>query len=336
MRDIFIKRLGELARNDRRIVLITGDLGFKVFDEYQRVYPDQFINAGVSEQNMTLLATGMALEGHVAFTYSIGNFPTLRCLEMIRNDAAYHEANVKVVCIGGGLGYGALGISHHATEDLAVMRTLPGVTVVSPGGLWEAAEATEAVAKTPGTCYLRLDKDHGDDAPRSGEKFVLGKARALRQGTDCALLVTGGILSEVQRAASILGAKRIRARVISCHTIKPIDSATIVKAALETKAVVTVEEHTIHGGFGSAVSEVLMDHGIMPKAFLRIGLEAGFSSIVGSQGYLRRRYEIDAEAIASRVESLLHKPHPRRRRVPNPTRIASRVETLLHKHPYRE
>jgi transketolase len=309
MRDHFIKRLESLAQADKRIVLISGDLGFGVFDNYRKNLPDQFINAGVAEQNMTMLAAGMALEGHIAFTYSIGNFPTLRCLEMIRNDAAYHDANVKVVCIGGGFSYGALGISHHATEDLAIMRALPGVTVVSPGGLWEVMEATEAIANTSGTCYLRLDKDYGDDAPRSGETFQLGKARTLRDGGDVAILVTGGILREVQAAVSALEGKGISARVMSVHTIKPLDKAAILQAASETGAVVSVEEHTIHGGLGGAVAETLLDAGVMPRRFLRIGLEAGFSSIVGSQSYLRMRYNMDAPSITARIEKLL-RPGP--------------------------
>src|SRR5450432_1212663 len=137
MRDRFISTLCQLAEQDSKIILITGDLGFSVFDEFKRRFPRQFINAGVAEQNMTLLATGMALEGYVVFTYSIGNFPTLRCLEMIRNDAAYHGANVKVVSIGGGFSYGSLGISHHATEDLAIMRALPDVAVLAPTSLQE-------------------------------------------------------------------------------------------------------------------------------------------------------------------------------------------------------
>src|SRR3954463_15148368 len=138
-------------------MLITGDLGFAVLDDYRKRFPRQFINAGVAEQNMTLVATGMALEGHIVFTYSIGNFPTLRCLEQIRNDAAYHGANVKVVAIGGGFSYGALGMSHHATEDLAILRAI-GLTVVAPGCDWEAAEAVNALVEKEGTCYLRLDR----------------------------------------------------------------------------------------------------------------------------------------------------------------------------------
>lgn len=305
MRDHFIKRLAELARADPRVMLVTGDLGFGVFDNYRSDFPGQFLNAGVSEQNMTMLATGMAMEGHIVFTYSIGNFPTLRCLEMIRNDAAYHEANVKVVCIGGGFSYGALGISHHATEDLAIMRSLPGVTVVSPGGLWEAMEATTAIARTSGTCYLRLDKDHGQDAPRDGERFVLGQARELREGRDCVILVTGGILREVQKAAEGLARRGVSVRILNFHTVKPLDSDAILRAAREIGVLVTVEEHTIHGGLGTAVAEVLADRQVQTKAFLRIGLQAGFSSIVGSQEYLRRSYGLEASSIQRQVEKLL-------------------------------
>src|SRR3954463_955369 len=157
MRDHFVKRLSQLAAADPRIVLLTADLGFGVLNNFAQKYPKQFLNAGVAEQNMTGLATGLALEGRIVFTYSIGNFPTLRCLAQIRNDAAYHEANVKVVAIGGGFSYGALGMSHHATEDLAILRAI-GIPVVAPGCDWEAAEALNALVEKKGTCYLRLDR----------------------------------------------------------------------------------------------------------------------------------------------------------------------------------
>ena len=163
MRDTFIAQLKQRAIEDPRIMLITGDLGFGVFDQYRKNCPNQFLNVGVAEQNMTMVATGMAMEGHVVFTYSIGNFSTLRCLEQIRNDACYHNADVKVVSIGGGFSYGALGISHHATEDLAIMRALPNMTVVSPCGLWETKMATDAIIDTQGTFFLRLDKSFGND-----------------------------------------------------------------------------------------------------------------------------------------------------------------------------
>lgn len=305
MRDNFIEALQYLAENDPRVTLITGDLGFGVFNKFRETLPSQFINAGVAEQNMTQIATGMALEGYKVFTYSIGNFPTLRCLEQIRNDAAYHGANVNVVSIGGGFSYGQLGISHHATEDLAIMRSLPDVTSFAPCGLWETMEATKAIAEIPGTCFLRLDKDFGDDSAKERETFQTGKARVLREGTDCSIIVSGGILSEAQKAARQLSTEGVETRIISMHTIKPFDSHSAIQAAKETGAVVTLEEHTIHGGLGGATAEALLDAGIAPKKFLRIALEAGFSSIVGSQAYLRSHYNMDSESIVKRIRKLL-------------------------------
>jgi transketolase len=304
MRDRFIQTLCELAEADPRIMLITGDLGFAVLDDYRKRFPKQFINAGVAEQNMTLVATGMALEGHIVFTYSIGNFPTLRALEMIRNDAAYHGANVKVVSVGGGFSYGALGISHHATEDIAIMRALPDVSCFSPTSLWEVEEATKVIVETPGTCFLRLDKDAGPDGPPE-DPFVLGRPRILRQGRDVAFIVTGGILSDVVRAADELGAAGITSSIYSVHSLKPLEAGRFVEAAARHRAIVTVEEHTIHGGLGGLVLETLVDQRVVLPKVLRIGLNGSFSSIVGSQGYLRKAYGMDAASVAQRTRELL-------------------------------
>ena len=164
MRDTVVRELIALAQADKNIELITGDLGFGVLKPYWEALPDQFINAGITEQNLTGVAAGMALEGKTVFTYSIANFPTLRCLEQIRNDCAYHNANVKIICVGGGYVYGALGMSHHATEDIACMRALPNVTVICPADAVEAKYALRAIAKAEGTCYLRLG--------RGGEKLI--------------------------------------------------------------------------------------------------------------------------------------------------------------------
>jgi len=310
MRDAFIRVLGELAKNDSRIMLITGDLGFKVFDEYALNYPRQFLNAGVAEQNMMGLATGLALEGRIVFVYSIANFPILRCLEQVRNDACYHQANVKIVSIGGGFSYGALGISHHATEDLAIMRALPEISVMAPGDLWETEEATKTMIDIPGTCYFRLDKSNAGYTNTKSEKFEFGKARCLKDGSDATLISTGGILNEVLKAHDLLKEKGINCRVLSLHTLKPLDLESIFKAARETEAVLTIEEHTIEGGLGGAVAENFLEHGILPKKFQRIGLKSGFSSIVGSQQFLRKTYGVDAESIVSSVVRLLSSGQP--------------------------
>jgi transketolase len=305
MRDAFIKRLTQLAERDERIMLITGDLGFAVFDNYRRRCPNQFLNVGVAEQNMIGVATGMALEGHVVFTYSIANFAFMRCLEQIRNDAAYHHCNVNVVAVGGGLSYGQLGISHHATEDLAIMRSLPEMTVVAPGDEWEAAEATEAVTRESGTCYLRLDRVGAATLPESLERFALGQIRTLRDGADITLAATGGIVCEVLRAADLLAEQGVHARVLSVHTLKPLDGDTICRSAIETGGIVTVEEHTVDGGLGGAIAELLLERQAIPAVFRRIGLRAGFSGLVGSQDFLRACYRLDAVSIVHTVNEAL-------------------------------
>jgi transketolase len=313
LRDAFIARLEALAANDPRIFLITADLGFGVLDRYIQRFPRQFLNAGVAEQNMTGLAAGLALEGRIVFTYSIANFPTLRCLEQIRNDAAYHKADVKIVAIGGGFSYGALGMSHHATEDLAIMRAL-GIPIVAPGCDWEAAEAATALCATPGTCYLRLDRSSAGSTGASGEKFVLGKAREIDVGGDITLIATGGILAVVRAAARVLATDhKVACRVISMHTVQPLDRDAVVSAALETGGIVTVEEHTLLGGLGSAVAECCLDEGVVPRVFRRIGLGAGSLSIVGSQQYLRTRCGLDEASVVNVVLGTLQTRKSRER-----------------------
>src|ERR1700674_158007 len=174
MRAAFFRALMDVASNDQRITLIVGDLGFGVVEPFAKQFPAQFLNAGVAEQNMTGVAAGMALMGRVVFTYSIANFPTLRCLEQIRNDVCYHRANVKIVALGGGFAYGALGMTHHATEDLAILRALPEMTVIAPGDPIETVHATRAIASTPGPVYLRLGRA-GEAAIHTGPlEFQLG------------------------------------------------------------------------------------------------------------------------------------------------------------------
>ncbi len=320
MRDRFIARLSQMAAQDPRIMLITGDLGFCVLDDYCERFPNQFINAGVAEQNMTGLATGLAMEGYTVFTYSIANFVFMRCLEQIRNDASYHDCNVNVVSVGGGFSYGALGISHHATEDLAIMRSLPGLTVVSPCDHWEASEATEAVANASGVSYLRLDKSTAGTSLKSDDEFQLGKSRMVREGSDLTLAATGGILEEALAAAEELALQGVQARVLSVHTLKPLDVAAFAAAANETGGIITIEEHTVDGGLGGAVAETLLEQGERPGFFHRIGLRQGFSSVVGSQQYLRSHYSMDCQAIVAKARELVESK-PRALKLPE--RIAA-------------
>ena len=301
MRDAFVRALMREAAADPRLTLITGDLGFGVLKPFWETYPDQFVNAGIAEQGMTGLAAGLARTGRTVLTYSIGNFPTLRYIEQIRNDCAYHDANVKIVCVGGGFVYGSLGMSHHATEDMAVLRALPGVTVFTPGDPAEVEAVVPVMLRTPGTCYLRLGRGGEPmlhDAPVTD--WTLPRALTLRQGTDVALLSAGGILTQTVSAARLLQEQGVSAEVVSFPCLKPIDREKLMELAGRFRHLVTVEEHSIVGGFGSAVCEVIAETG-MPCRVHRIGMEDVYSCIVGTQQYLRSQYRMDDRAICERT-----------------------------------
>ena len=240
MRDAFVRSLMREMEQDPRIVLITGDLGFGVLRPVKERYPDRLINAGIAEQSMVGLAAGLAATGRTAVVYSIGNFPTLRPLEQIRNDCAYHEMNVKIVCVGGGFVYGSLGMSHHATEDMAVLRAIPGVTCFTPGDPAETEAVTQVMFATPGTCYLRLgrgNEPHVHETEITGWTFP--KAICVREGRDIALLSAGGILIELKKAAEKLEREKIDAAVWSFPCLKPIDRETILAALPKLEGTIT-------------------------------------------------------------------------------------------------
>jgi len=293
-----------LAEEDKRVCLVTGDLGFGVIEPFAAKFPMQFVNAGVAEQNMTGIAAGMALCGKVVFTYSIANFPTLRCLEQIRSDCCYHNVDVKIVSVGGGLAYGALGTSHHATEDIAVMRALPGMTVVAPGDPIEAEMATRALAARAGPGYLRLGRSGEPLVHSHGVNFQIGKAVRVTDGDDVTLIATGTMLHTTVRAGAQLAREGIAARVLSMHTIKPLDLEAVFEAARETGAIITVEEHSIIGGLGSAVAEVLAESANCRVPFKRMGLPSAFTA-VGSREFLTRSYSLSVEGIVESAMQIL-------------------------------
>jgi transketolase len=294
----------ELAACDDRIYLVVADIGFGVIEPFARKFPERFLNVGVAEQNLTGIATGIALTGKIVFTYSIANFPILRCFEQIRNDVCYHKANVKIVSVGGGYSYGPLGMTHHATEDLAVLRVLPEMVVLAPGDPFEVREATRAMAAHDGPCYLRLGRAGEPVLHDSAVKFQLGKAIQARDGDAITIISAGALLENAMRAADQLAARGIQARVLSMHTIKPLDEDAILAAARETRAIVTLEEHSIIGGLGGAVAECLAESGLSVP-FKRIGLPSAFSSSIGSQDYLRSQSKLSPDSILSALEQLL-------------------------------
>lgn len=305
MRDHFVKALTEEAQRDNNIILITGDLGFGVLNDFAIRFPKQYINAGVAEQNMTGIASGLGMDGKIVFTYSIGNFNTLRCLEQIRNDACYHNANVNIVSIGGGFSYGALGYSHHATEDIAIMRAIPNLNVFVPCDFWEVQEITKQVIKLGGVNYIRIDKSSAETNYDEKEKFVIGKARVLTEGKHLTIITAGGIANVALNAQKEMLKEGVSIRVVSMHTIKPIDKEMILDCSKNTGGIITLEEHSIIGGLGGAVTEVLMQEGIYPNKFKMMGLEPKFSTIVGSQEYLRSVNKLDVSSVVNVINKLI-------------------------------
>ncbi|MDC1036222.1 transketolase C-terminal domain-containing protein [Alphaproteobacteria bacterium] len=301
MRDAFLSKIHSLAEDNSNLMLLTADLGFGVFESFESTFPKQYLNVGVAEQAMTGLATGLALEGKVVFTYSIGNFPTLRCLEQIRNDAAYHDANVNIIASGGGFSYGQLGMSHHATEDLSIMRSLPGVEVYSPCSSSEAGMITKNVFSRNGVSYLRLDKTSADDSSADTPSF--GKLRKFSAGCGVLVIATGGILEEAQSARLDLAKENIDVAIWGCHSIKPFDKESLLELAEEYSLIITLEEHNIIGGLGSLVAETLMDANASTCSLIRLGLKDTYSSVVGDQKYLREYYGIDSKSLAAIIKS---------------------------------
>lgn len=313
MRTAFMETLRRVAEEDPRVYLVVGDLGFGVVEPFARALPDQFLNVGVAEQNMTGVAAGLALCGKVVFTYSIANFPTLRCVEQIRNDVCYHGANVKVAAVGGGFAYGALGMTHHATEDLAILRALPGMTVVAPGDPRETEAAVRAAVAQDGPFYLRLGRAGEPSVHTRPIDFQIGRAIPVRDGSDVTLISTGGMLHTTVTAAATLADLGIEARVLSMHTLKPLDCDAVLRAAAETGAIVTVEEHSVLGGLGGAVAETLAEADGPRVPFRRLGLPSVFTREVGSQEYLRARCGLSPESVVETVATLVRRGRGERR-----------------------
>jgi transketolase len=253
----------------------------------------------------------MALTGKIVFTYSIGNFATLRCLEQIRNDVCYHRANVKVVAVGGGLAYGNLGVTHHASEDVAIMRSLPNMTVVAPGDPIEARLATRAVVAQDGPAYLRLGKAGEPTVHEREPAFELGRAITVREGSDVTLIASGGMLATAANVTRRLAEQDLGVRLLSMHTIKPLDRDAVTRAATETRYVFTLEEHSVEGGLGGAVAEIMaeLDPGHAPLK--RIGLRPEFNKTVGDQNYLKAMHGLDEESVLKTIQQVITRSYGR-------------------------
>ena len=304
MRDAYFTALAELAAEDPRVWALTGDLGIGLFDPVEAAAPGRVLNVGIAEQALVGIAAGLAYAGKLPFAYSIAPFATSRPHDQIRVDVAMAGANVKLVGVGGGVAYGYLGPTHHAIEDLALMRSLPGMTVLAPGDPDEARRATRAAAEHDGPVYLRIGKNGEPRVLPADAGFRIGRALLLRDGGDVTLATTGTMLPETLDAANRLEAAGVRASVLHFGTVKPFDGDALLAAAARSATVVTVEEHSIVGGLGSAAAEVLAENGV-PARLKRLGLRDVFAHAVGSREHLLREYGLTADDIARTALNLL-------------------------------
>ncbi|MGE5417984.1 MAG: transketolase family protein [Acidobacteriota bacterium] len=287
MRNSYLSALYSLAKENKQVLALVADNGAIVYDDFRRDFPDQFINFGISEANMIGAAAGLASCGKVPFAYTIIPFLTMRAYEQIRNDVCLQDQNVKLVGIGAGFVYSTLGPTHHAIEDIAIMRVLPNMTVISPASPREAAQATIAAVQHKGPVYLRLGTTKEPEIYDNDYSFEIGRGVVLRDGSDVAIIGTGSVVHNALLAVDSLASQGISARVINIHTIKPIDRELIIKAAYETGAVITVEEHSIIGGLGGAVAEILAECSLGRVAFDRMGLNDCFCQGYGNHDLLK-------------------------------------------------
>lgn len=300
MRNAFAEQLTKLAQEDQRVVLLSGDIGNKLFDNFRKVDDRRFYNCGVAEANMMGVAAGMALSGLRPVIYTITPFTTTRCFEQIRVDACYHNVPVIIVGTGSGLSYAELGPTHHSLEDLAILRTLPGMTVLAPCDATELRLALRAALQQDGPVYMRIGKKGEPAIHRQAPDFRIGAVIVVREGTDVALLSAGTIMPEVLKAADLLKEQGVSAEVVSVHSIKPLDTAYLASAGKQFKLLATIEEHGLIGGLGSAVSEWKAAANA-PIRQLSFGTPDEFMHEVGSQEYARAKYGLASENIAGRI-----------------------------------
>lgn len=306
MRTTFIDSLTIQAQKNKNIMLLTGDLGFSVFEKYIKNIPDQFINMGVAEQNMTGVAAGLAMEEKIPVIYSIIPFVTMRNFEQIRNDICYQDLNVKIVGVGAGFSYGPYGHTHHGLEDIGILRTLPNMVILCPGDPIEVELATRAMMQYHGPVYLRLGRAGEPKIHKNAPQFSIGKGIYIEQGNDITILATSTFLYRACEVTERLKEKGFSVNLVSMHTIKPIDEKLILECAKKTGGIVTLEEHSVIGGLGSAVAEVLAENNIgIP--FKRFGVADQFTKGMGTQEFMRKANNLSDIQITEAISFLVKK-----------------------------
>ena len=304
MRNTYLKEVYNLAAKDRNVLSLVADNGMIVYDDFRRDFPEQYFNFGISEGHMITAAAGMASCGKIPFAYTIGAFLAYRSFEFIRLDVCLQKMNVKIVGIGAGMSYGYLGPTHHTTEDIAVLRTLPNLTLLSPASAKETKALVNYAYELNGPVYIRLGNNLKEELYPEDVQVIPGKGTVLKEGNDIVIFSTGDITYHVMTAAKRLEEEGIHATVISMHTIKPFDSQLVVDMAQRSTKLFTVEEHSIIGGLGSAVAEVLTDNGCS-SGIKRIGLNDVFAHGYGNQEQVRKANGLDADGIYNSIKNNL-------------------------------
>ena len=300
MRNAFADEIAKLTNEDPRVVLLSGDIGNKLFDSVKQVDSTRFYNCGIAEGNMMGVAAGMALSGLRPIVYTITPFTTTRCFEQIRVDVCYHNAPVIIVGTGSGLSYAELGPTHHSLEDLAILRSLPGMRVVAPCDANELRSILREALNDNNPTYIRIGKKGEKLIHPKPPKLKIGKSLVVTTGNDISLICSGTLMSEVMQAAEILKANSISAEVVSMHSVKPLDVDYLLEAQSRFKMIVSIEEHGLIGGLGGAISE-WRSHGNYSIRHLMFGTPDEFMHEVGTQEYARLKYGLSGNQIAKRI-----------------------------------
>lgn len=300
MRTTFVQELIKTAEHNQDIELITGDLGFGVLKEFMEKFPKRFLNAGIAEQNMLTVAGGLASLGKCVVVYSIGNFPSLRAIEQIRNDICYYNHNVKIICIGGGYTYGSLGMSHHATEDIAVMRAMPNMHIFTPSDKSEAKLAVREMFNIKGPCYLRLERDSNKDFHTNGIRNIYEPVPiSIKNTSKNCVFCYGTIVEEC-----FVACENTSTNLYSVPCLKPILSKNFLPIIKKYKNIFVVEEHSIIGGLGDIIASLIAEYHLQTK-LIKIGINDHFTSDVGDQKYLRKVNNIDSTSIETIIREYL-------------------------------
>jgi len=303
MRVSFANTLLEIADRDPRVVLLTGDLGFTVWEPFAARFPDRFVNAGVAEQNMVGMATGLAEAGFIPFVYSIATFMSMRPYEFIRNGPVQHGLPVRVVGVGGGFDYGHNGISHYALEDIGLMRLQPGLTLIAPADPEQTRAAVEATWQQPGPVYYRLGKQ-AEAIPALDSRFELGRAQIIRDGDDIALIALGAVAAEAVHALRVLSERGIKATLVVVSCVQPAPEQDLLEVLSRVPLAVTAEDHYVTGGVGSLAAETIAEHGLSCR-LVRCGPRRMPIGDTGSRSYLHDRYGLSAAKLTDAALSAL-------------------------------